>query len=405
MNPVRMKRTAIAILLALGMGACALAACASGQQGAQQQAASSAASTSAPAAFARTTSLEGVAVMRDESFGGVCIDITIDDFNRLGFEYGDSVDVEFSNGYKLEGIPYYNGYYTSIGDPLVVGYPGYPHIEVAINFGDPLWDVSGVQAGDTANVTLREAGAFSNIQEAFDITYTDNRADYASDEQFANFRALRGGSMKPGVAYRSASPIDNEHNRAPYVEGLMKQAGVAYILNLSDNKTEANEFVAEDKAQGIDVSRFEELSASGCVALLDLSASYPSESYARTLAGGLVSMTEHDGPYLVHCVEGKDRTGFVCLLLEALCGATYDEMLSDYMETYANYYGITKESDPSKYEAISNQQFADMLRTIAKAGEGADLTAIDYVGPAREYLKMGGMTDGQIDALVDRLVK
>jgi len=405
MNPVRMKRTAIAILLALGMGACALAGCASGQQGAQQQAASSAASTSAPAASARTTSLEGVAVMRDESFGGVCIDITIDDFNRLGFEYGDSVDVEFSNGYKLEGIPYYNGYYTSIGDPLVVGYPGYPHIEVAINFGDPLWDVSGVQAGDTANVTLREAGAFSNIQEAFDITYTDNRADYASDEQFANFRALRGGSMKPGVAYRSASPIDNEHNRAPYVEGLMKQAGVAYILNLSDNKTEANEFVAEDKAQGIDVSRFEELSASGCVALLDLSASYPSESYARTLAGGLVSMTEHDGPYLVHCVEGKDRTGFVCLLLEALCGATYDEMLSDYMETYANYYGITKESDPSKYEAISNQQFADMLRTIAKAGEGADLTAIDYVGPAREYLKMGGMTDGQIDALVDRLVK
>jgi hypothetical protein len=405
MNPVRMKRTAIAILLALGMGACALAGCASGQQGAQQQAASSAASTSAPAASARTTSLEGVAVMRDESFGGVYIDITIDDFNRLGFEYGDSVDVEFSNGYKLEGIPYYNGYYTSIGDPLVVGYPGYPHIEVAINFGDPLWDVSGVQAGDTANVTLREAGAFSNIQEAFDITYTDDRADYASDEQFANFRALRGGSMKPGVAYRSASPIDNEHNRAPYVEGLMKQAGVAYILNLSDNKTEANEFVAEDKAQGIDVSRFEELSASGCVALLDLSASYPSESYARTLAGGLVSMTEHDGPYLVHCVEGKDRTGFVCLLLEALCGATYDEMLSDYMETYANYYGITKESDPSKYEAISNQQFADMLRTIAKAGEGADLTAIDYVGPAREYLKMGGMTDGQIDALVDRLVK
>lgn len=401
MNPLRMKSTAIAILLALGMGACALAGCA----GTQQQAASSAASSSASSGAVRAASLEGVAVMRDESFGGVYIDITIDDFNRLGFEYGDSVDVEFSNGYKLEGIPYYNGYYTSIGDPLVVGYPGYPHIEVAINFGDPLWDVSGVQAGDTANVTLREAGAFSSIQEAFDITYTDNRADYTSDEQFANFRALRGGSIKPGAVYRSASPIDNEHNRAPYVEELMKQAGVMYIVDLSDNGVEADEFVAEDKAQGIDVSRFEELSASGCVALLDLSANYPSQSYARTLAGGLVSMTEHDGPYLVHCVEGKDRTGFVCLLLEALCGATYDEMLSDYMETYANYYGITKESDPSKYEAISNQQFADMLRTIAKASDGADLTAIDYATPARDYLKMGGMTDSQIDALVDRLAK
>ena len=38
--------------------------------------------------------------------------ISIDDFNKLGFEYGDSVNVSFTNGYELTDIPYYNGYYV-----------------------------------------------------------------------------------------------------------------------------------------------------------------------------------------------------------------------------------------------------------------------------------------------------
>lgn len=35
-------------------------------------------------------------------FGGPYINITIDDFNALGFSYGDSVDISFSNGYLTE---------------------------------------------------------------------------------------------------------------------------------------------------------------------------------------------------------------------------------------------------------------------------------------------------------------
>jgi protein tyrosine/serine phosphatase len=32
--------------------------------------------------------------------------------------------------------------------------------------------------------------------------------------------------------------------------------------------------------------------------------------------------------YVVHCIEGKDRTGYVCALLEGLCGATYEEIVA-----------------------------------------------------------------------------
>ena len=44
----------------------------------------------------------------------------------------------------------------------------------------------------------------------------------------------------------------------------------------------------------------------------------------------------------VHGLEGKDRTGFMCAVLQMLCGASYEEILEYYMKTYENYYKITK---------------------------------------------------------------
>ena len=399
-------RLGVAALLVMGMGAFALAGCASEQQSASSQQSSSASVPSSVPASETGASipiLENQPVSQNERFGGVYINITIDDFNKLGFTYGDSVDVTFSNGYELKGIPYHNGYYANVGDPLLVAYPGYPYVEAAICYGDPLWDAANLTEGDTATVTLAEAGKHRNVQEAFDISYTAERSDYASDEQFAIFRALSGGKMKEGIAYRSASPIDNEYNRAAYVEALMEQVGIKFVLDLSDSAEEAAEFVAASTDQGVDVSYFTNLLDTDCVAPLDLSANYPSESFARTLADGLVKMSQHDGPYLVHCIEGKDRTGFVCALIEALCGATYDEMLTDYMITFDNYYGINKESDLPKYEAIAHLNLDGMLRFLAHADDNADLTTIDYTDPARDYLRQGGMTDEQIDALVTRL--
>ena len=344
-------------------------------------------------------------VSQDTSFGGVYIDMEIDDFNQLGFEFGDSVDIVFSNGYELRGIPYYNGYYVNVGDALLVGYPGYPYIKAAVNYGESLWVTAGLAEGDTATVTLAGHGTFRAVQEAFDITYTSKRSDYPhlSDAEYANFRSLSGGSLREGAVLRSASPIDNEYDRAAYVEAQMEAAGVGFVVDLSDNADEVDAFMAESIGQGVDVSYFSNLLKAGCVALLDLGANYMSQGFCEALAGGFTQMAAHDGPYLIHCIEGKDRTGFACVLLEALCGATYDEMLDDYMVTYANYYGITRESDPEKYDAIAGLNLDGMLRFLADAGEGDDLRALDYSGYARDYLLRGGMTDGEIDALVERI--
>ncbi|MCR5583444.1 MAG: tyrosine-protein phosphatase [Eggerthellaceae bacterium] len=414
MNAITNERTpvahrlAFAIICALGLMCSMLIGCSPSQQSpttSNESTADASPGQTQSAQYSNSTPglLEGLVVSKGQDFGGINFSISIDDFNACGFAFGDSVDIVFSNGYELTGIPYYNGYYANIGDPLLVGYPGYSTIRAALSFGDSLWEASGLSEGDTATIRLNTADAFHTVQIAHDVAYTNDRTDYASNETFANFRACAGGTLAPNVLYRSASPIDNECNRAPYASALLKQAGVQFVLDLSDNDDKVDEYAAFDEEHGIDVTPFLELRNTGNVALLNLTANYSSDEFKQSLAQGLIEMTQHDGPYLVHCVEGKDRTGFVCLLLEALCGASYDELAADYMASYANYYGITKDSETDRYDAIRDLNFDGMLRYLANVDDQANLQSIDYAEPARYYLRSSGMTDAQIDALIARI--
>ena len=112
---------------------------------------------------------------------------------------------------------------------------------------------------------------------------------------------------------------------------------------------------------------------------------------------GFTAMAEKDGPYLVHCTEGKDRTGFVCMLIEMLCGASYQEIVDDYMISYDNYYHINAANDAKRFNIIKEQRLDSMLRYLVGAEKGADLASADLSVGARSYLKDAGMTDEQID--------
>ena len=347
---------------------------------------------------ARVKELTDCAVLHEPEFGGVYIAATIEEFNALGYQYGDSVDITFSNGYTLTDQPYYNGYYTENGESLLVAYPGYDYIKAGINNGDDLWELAGLTEADTATVSLHEAGKYLDIQNARDIHYTDAREDNDSDEIFANFRAVSVTGLRENTLYRSASPCDNQHNRATFVNDLIEAAGVQCILNLADNDEKIAGYLADDS---FDTPYFRALYEAGNVIPIALNMNFSSADFQQKLAGGLVALSEHEGPYLVHCTEGKDRTGFVCLLLEALCGASYEEIAADYMITYDNYYGITKDADAARYTVIVEHVLDPMIQVVA--GEGADVKTADLKAGAEAFLRNAGMTDEQIAALEARL--
>ena len=367
-----------------------------------------------PADTAADPKIENYPIQHESEFGGVYIESTIDDFNRLGFTYGDSVDVVFSNGYKLEDIPYYNGYYVAAGEPLLIAYPGYDYIKAAINYGDDLWDKAMLQAinpmhtlwkkleledHDTASVFLREKGKYAEIQESSDIHYYDERERYPSDEVFANFRNFRMGNIKENILYRSASPCDNQHNRAGYVDDLIEAAGVQCILNLSDNDVKIEKYIAKDD---FDSPYFLSLYEAGNVIPSALNMNYLSEEFAMKIAQGFADMAEKDGPYLIHCTEGKDRTGFVCMIIEALGGAGYQEIVDDYMLTYDNYYEINETKEPTKYKTIKERNIDAMLQFIA-GDDNTDITTADLSVFAKQYLLNAGMSEEQLEKLIARI--
>ena len=149
-------------------------------------------------------SLEDTKISHEEKFGGVYIEITIEDFNKLGFSFGDSLDIIFSNGYKLLDLPYYNGYYTNTGEPLLVGYPGYPYIRAGINNGESLWDIGKFKEDETAKITLNKKAKYLDIQNALDIHYTDIQGDMP-DYVFGNFRVVNVGNLKENILNNSAT--------------------------------------------------------------------------------------------------------------------------------------------------------------------------------------------------------
>ena len=349
----------------------------------------------------KTVTTGPVGVTRFEEFGHIRIGLTLEEFGALGFAFGDSVDAAFSNGKRLEDIPCYSGYYTAPGNPQVCGYPGYTHPVIARNYGAPAWDEFGLAEGDTVTVTLREKGKYLQIQQLFSLKYSNARKDFPSDAVFSNFRELRGGDMKAGRVFRSASPCDNQYLRAACTDRLIKAHGIRFALNLSDSEQRYAEHAA---APDFSSPYYDALYRDGKVMLLPVNADYRSGAFAKALAEGLRAMAEHEGPCLIHCTEGKDRTGFACAPVLALAGAQPEEILDDYMVTFGNYYGITRESDPERYEAI-RQGATDFLRCLCGAEKDSVPETRDLRAGAEACLRRGGLDDESIARIRARLTE
>lgn len=348
-----------------------------------------------------TVSEDKDAVSKDEKFGAAFLGMNQEEFESIGFRLGDSCDVVFENGYSLYDVPYYNGYYVRNGDPVIVAYPGDPYVRITLN-NMGIWDAAGLKEGDGVTVTLSEAGKYSAVQEALGQIYSFDREEYPSDESFANFRSFSAGNLRENFLFRGASPVDNSRKRAPIVNDLIKENGVRFVIDLADSEENMKKYIASDDFKS---EYAKELYEDGKIVLLDMGSAYMSAEYKEKVASGFRAALSSDGPIYIHCMEGKDRTGFVCLLIEALAGASYDEMMKDYMTTYDNYFRVSKEETPEKYDAIVNLYFVPFAEFLHGTSDIAVLEKADYTEDAASYLRDGGMTDSEISDFVSLISK
>lgn len=350
-----------------------------------------------------------------QKYGNLVLSITKSDMDSIGAEYGDVFTI--SLGDQVLQAPYCTSYSDVDLGNLVLRNDGDVMI-LAINMGDfaSTYGIAtkvtnpdktyewvfeeGKKLEDvTLTLVLSGKGEYRDQYLIHQLSRTNDRNDYSSDAVFANFREIKGGNLGSGALYRSSSPVNNEIGRAKYADELAEENKINTVMNLADSSDAVEGYFKEE---GFASPYYKSLYEKGQVIALNMGVSFKTREFQAALVEGLTFLSNNEGPYLVHCNEGKDRAGFTSALLSALMGLSYDEIAADYMTSYENYYHVEKGTE--QYEAVKRSNIDSMLSFIAGV-EADNLSSVDLSVKAEEFLLAIGMEKANIDTLKSKLSK
>lgn len=336
-------------------------------------------------AVAAPAGVSGV-VTEVDRFGNVHTDIEQSAVEAAGLEVGDMLRITLPEFDVL--APFVRTYGdVDRGDPLA-RIPR-EHIQLAINYGN-FAEVFKLEVGSSVEIALVEKGTYLDELEIRNLVRTYDREDYESDEVFANFREVTLGDTAPGRLYRSTHPaMDNAWG--PYANELMREAGIMTAINLSDSDEEL------EKAYDY-CDYYRAIGEEGNVINLFMGVDLLSDDFAQKLRQGLLFMIEREPPYLVHCVEGKDRAGLTIALLGAIMDATAEDVFKDYVKSYENFYHV--EPDTPAYAAV--EKIIVDIFTDLNSGIPVDDRNIKNIA-MRYLVDRVGLTLEEIEALQETM--
>ena len=337
------------------------------------------------------------------NLGRVNLDVVADSF-LTKFDYGDVVTVMIA-GYDTLDVPVVAGYgYVFPGEFFLYVSEGLNYIKLEARYGQ-MAEIVGLgrdlKFPIDVVVQMKEKGGYVDHLEnlkSLSFAYSPESYPDLSIEEFANFRMVRTTGMGEGVLYRSSSPIDPSIYRNAIADSLAALAGIKTFLNLADDKRYAEEY------NGFAESYY----ATQNVVYLTVDPTFANTLFKEGLVKGLRYMIEHDGPYLVHCTYGMDRTGFTIAVLEALMGATADEIKADYATTHKNFYNVVD----GKHIGLTEKQVELLQAIIVRLMQNSFKTAgvdisnfenVDLASATEKYLFALGMEKSEIEALKSRL--
>ena len=198
------------------------------------------------------------------------------------------------------------------------------------------------------------------------MKHLDSRSDFRTDEEFANFRALIVNNKESTNFFRSASSTSNRYGRAETVKKVMQKNGIKTVIDLSDLQCECR-----------------------------------SEQFGYSIVLLLNEAMKKPGPYIVQCESGKKRTGFLCIILEALSGTAYENIFKDYLESYKNNNGLDPVGSPEAVKRIIQQKIDSQIEYIMRYDNNTGLVNIKQA--AISYLLHFGMTAAEIANLQNAL--
>ena len=319
--------------------------------------------------------------------------IEIDEFGdavlearQTDFSYGDSVSIVFSGGYSISEIPFYPDFFGKINDVIMCDYYDDHLVIGGISFD--FCEAENIKAGERVTITLDERGKYLDLFHAYNIGSADDGWEGQSEDQFINARPLTGGSIREGIVYRSASPFVG--TKTELAGKYLEKHQIRCVLDLADTEEELSQCEALPDYT-------ENLIQSGSVICLPLGIDFTDEETYSTINRGIHEMLSHEGPYLIQCQLGRDRTAILASLFQGLCGAEYEEIVNDYMLSYYNLYHINMDPSSLQYSLFKDKlvgQLKDMYGM-----EEEQLEKANYEILARGYFTKCGLANEEIDRL------
>lgn len=365
--------------------------------------------------FGGSYSADNITVTEIEKYGNLVLSVSGEDFLDLGYAYGDVVTVTIGEtDYTMPVGSAYSD--VDNGEMVCRVYINQEELEnqviLAINMGDFAtttglaektvieeepgyrWDyTAGVETPVAVSFSMQEQGGYLEEYNTRNLIRSYDRVDYPhlTDAEYANFRPIATTGVGEGVLYRSSSPINPKLSRNTYADAAAQEAGIKTVINLADSRKEIESYDGWADTYYITCD----------VVPLNLGLDFAAADFQSGLAKGLRFLAEHEGPYLIHCTEGKDRAGFTSAMLECLMGASADEVTADYMVSYYNYFGV--EPGTEQYTHILETNIAASLAT---AFDINDIRAdgVDLAAEAAEYLvEKLGLTEAEVAQIQDKL--
>ncbi len=163
---------------------------------------------------------------------------------------------------------------------------------------------------------------------------------------YGGYAAAGGAQIKPGVLWRSAQHGDASDADLTAIDAL----GLKTVIDLRGPSERDAKPCRRSGTFAAQVFTYPEETA-GLALHTEAADGVVSEAEARAammrlydgiaFRGNLVPMLRchfevlkrNEGPSLVHCVAGKDRTGFAVALVQHALGVSRDEIIADYMLT------------------------------------------------------------------------
>ncbi len=286
-------------------------------------------------------------IIEINSYGQLIPDFTPADMAAAGFDYADLINVTIGDKH-LTNVPYVSSFNeVAILGPSYVDYNarGDDYGFSMLN-GDFHYYIGG-EVGDKCVMTLASKGGYKKTYELMKSVYPTERRPGETSEVYANFRMVTTTGIASGVLYRSSNPLNCVNNPGRYsvVDSLAQVVGIKTEIDLADTPQKVETYM---KSEGYASTYCPELYRSGYTMACGMSANCFAEDFKVKLGNALKFMIANEPPYLIHCNEGKDRCGFVSMLLEALAGASLEELRRDYMVTMLNFYKIEDQGESYK---------------------------------------------------------